>query len=396
MSMLPLPLHPFLHLFLIPGIGPAAILTIIRRLFEQKQRNSCPDWHQAPERYQLNMIDLSSLYTLTTGTFMRDFYLTEKQAQTLVDGLADRALLDNELALLHKHHVSIITLFDATYPSLLRHIHLPPPLLYVHGTLPAPDAPCIAFVGSRKADVYAQRVITNLVPPLVQHGWSIISGGAEGADTMAHQATLEVHGSTVAVMGSGLLRLYPQKNNKLFNRIVEHGGALVSPFSLTTEPSKTTFPARNRIIAGMAQGSVIVQAARKSGALITASFALEQGRQVFAVPGSIFHELSAGCHDLLMQGAQPIIDAASLLENLGYQSTAVFVSATRDVSPAPTEQLENQEPEHVLLGLLGTPCTLDELSLRSGLSLSAVQEEMFMLQLNGKTKQLFSGAWAKI
>jgi len=225
------------------------------------------------------------------------------QAQAVVTGLADRSFLERELALIAQHRIGILTISDPEYPALLRAIYAPPPVLYYQGAKPTFDK-TLAFVGSRAGQQYARTVIGTLVPPLITAGCTIVSGGARGVDFYAHQTALDQAGSTVAVLGSGLLEPYPPTSKPLFTRIIESGSSLVSSFPLKTKPVAGNFPARNRIIAGLSQGCVVVAAADKSGALITARFALEQGREVFAVPGAIDDPLSVGCHRLIQQGGQ--------------------------------------------------------------------------------------------
>ncbi len=226
----------------------------------------------------------------------------------------------------------------------------------------------------------------------------IVSGGAQGADTMAHKKTIESGGKTIAVLGSGLLKLYPPSNKKLFEKIVETGGALVTPFSLQTDPFPYNFPERNRIIAGMSKGCVVIQAAAKSGAAITARFALAQGREVFAVPGSIFNPLSHGCHALIAQGARNVTQAADILEELGYgqsqvddlpQQQIVFKPAKKDI------EFEGSNLEHLIVKSCLQPATLDELLEITQISLIELTQVLFDLQLKGLISQNVAGLWQK-
>ena len=239
-----------LHLSLIEGIGYATVTRIINKL---------------------GLENLDQLYRMNTTQLMYAIECSEITAKKIVDGLGSRTLLEQELILLEKHPVSLITFLDPEYPELLKNIQGPPLVLYYQGSLPN-NYNTLAVIGSRDAHSYAQDVIDQLVPPLVNNGWAIISGGARGADTMAHRATLDAGGITVAILGSGLLRPYPYSNKKLFTEIIQKGGAVVSPFPLLMEPLAPNFPARNRIIAGMSRGCLVVQAAIKSGARITADF----------------------------------------------------------------------------------------------------------------------------
>ena len=262
-----------LHLSLIQGVGPGRVNRLINN-FDKDQ--------------------LCQIYHFSVSDLIHRCGFTERQAELLHGGLQDERVLEDEIQLIEKHNVQVLTITDKGYPYLLKQIHLPPTLIYVKGSLGVQEK-SLAIIGSRKAHRYAENIINDLMPALIAHEWTIVSGGALGADTMAHRAALQNNGKTVAVLGSGLLIPYPSRNVHLFEKIIESGGAVVSPFPLMMDAIPGNFPARNRIISGLSRGCLVVQAAKRSGASITASFALEQGREVFAVPGSITDELSAGC-----------------------------------------------------------------------------------------------------
>jgi DNA processing protein len=214
-----------------------------------------------------------------------------------------------------KHH-HIVTLRCKAYPSLLKEIPDPPLLLYVAGTLEALAEPQIAMVGSRKATPGGRAMAKHLAGDLVSAGYSVCSGLALGIDSESHRGALEKQGISVAVLGSGIDQVYPQANKNLAYELVKKG-AIVSEFPLGTAPKPWHFPRRNRIISGLSQGVVIVEAALKSGSLISARYALEQGREVFAVPGSPHNPQAKGCHDLLKNGAKLVENAADIIEELG-------------------------------------------------------------------------------
>ena len=190
-------------------------------------------------------------------------------------------------------------------------------MLYIQGADLATFTKCLAVIGSRDADRYGKQVIESLVPPLVEHGWSIVSGGALGADAMAHAATLKAGGKTIAVIGSGLLHPSPTSNLDLFDTILANDGALLSIFPLSMKSRPENFPIRNRIISGLSRGVIVAQGARKSGTRITAQYALEQGRDVFAIPGLIDNPLSEGCHALIQEGAKLISRVEDVFEEYG-------------------------------------------------------------------------------
>ena len=364
-----------LHLSLIEGVGPGVIQKII------KSKPTDLPWN---DRYYFSAMD------------WMQFGLNEQMAQTIVTGLSSD-LLAKELDLLERYAISWATILDSEYPDLLKHIHLPPPVLYWRGALPSDDIKTIAIVGARKADQYGKHAVDLIVPTLVQHGITIVSGGALGADSMAHRATLEAGGKTVVVLGSGLLRPYPRENRRLFDRIIEHDGAVMSAFQAYTDPHPGHFPARNRIIAGLSVGVMVVQAARKSGARITAQFALEEGRDVFAIPGPIDNELSDGCHALIQEGAKLITGPGDILQEYGIEREA----SERKTDGARNKQqsflgaaskIENPMQKRIIQAC-AHPQSIDELAEQLSLSLSELQAHLFELQVAGHLSQDFTGRW---
>jgi len=381
-----------LHASLIEGIGPVTLGFIL----EHK-----------PET-----VAWTDLYRFTAGDWSAYLRLGHSTAQKLVTGLADADLLAREVSLIDVHNIQLVTRLAADYPPLLLTINAPPAILYYRGALSNQRA--LAVIGSRKADQYAHYAVQQLVPPLVAADFTIVSGGALGADSMAHETTVRAGGSTIAVLGSGLLQPYPRENKKLFDAIADSGGAVISAFPLRTPPAPGNFPARNRIIAGMSVGCVVVQAAQKSGASITAQYALEQGREVFAVPGPIDHELSAGCHQLIQQGAKLVMNAEDILIEFGYELQRAALHAVpsnktvsqpaprteRQHTSAPTveESLKTHAVTNVvlakrLLAVCAQARTIDELLLHNDDDLGAIQQTMFELLLADLVEQDASGRW---
>lgn len=353
-----------LHLSLIPGIGPAVILKIARAL--------------PYERFE-------ELYRWSVQSFMYRAGVSEQSSEAIVQGLLDDKVLIQELRLIEKYHINVVTFDEQTYPALLHATYLPPSVLYWQGESLDILEHAVAMVGSRKASHYGQRAIESFVPELIAAGWTLVSGGALGADTMAHKATLLAGGKTVAVIGSGLLCPYPRSNKKLFETIIERGGIVMSPFPLTMDALPGNFPARNRIISGLSLATVVIQAAEKSGALITALFALEQGRDVCALPGPFDDPLSAGCHALLHEGAHVITSAESILKVLGsdlYRAPVMGV-----VAP---EQVIIKDP---LVEACKTPQTFDDLCSLLGYDEVQLQERLVNLQLEGAIDQDIMGRW---
>ena len=365
-----------LHLSLIDGIGPATIAKISAGLGTDDG-----SW--------------LALYTMMVSTLVDRFHVPRAAAQKIELGLKDDTTLLKELDLIARHDISWVTVLEQEYPPLLRHIYTPPAVIYWRGaSLQSLSAQTLAIVGSRRANHYGQRVINKLVPPLVERGYTIVSGGAIGADTMAHRAAVDCKGKTIVVLGSGLLKAYPSVNIMLFQQIVAAGGAVVSIFPLMTEAVPGNFPARNRVIAGLSQACIVVQAATKSGAAITAAYALEQGRDVFAVPGPIDDELSAGCHALIKEGATLLSGVADIVGDAQEGvPTSQEHSRTEVLLPNHSVVKVLSRAPDPLLSFCSTPRSVDELVLLSGMSFVCVQDKLFELQLDGLVAQEFTGMW---
>ena len=251
--------------------------------------------------------------------------------------------IERELELIHKYGCQVVTRYDAAYPTHLKEIDTPPFVLYVKGELTPEDALSVSVVGSRNAKDYGRKVGYRLSYQLAQRGVTVVSGLAKGIDTSAHRGALEAGGRTIAVMGNGLSVIYPATNSDLAEKI-EASGALVSEFPMEARPKPRNFPRRNRIISGLTLGTVIVEASNRSGALITARLAAEQNREVFAVPGEIFSELSAGTHRLINDGAKLINTVDDLLNEL---PPRVLNQIQSQASPSPVPNME-AEPTQAL------------------------------------------------
>jgi len=272
---------------------------------------------------------------------------------------------------------SIVTLADAGYPRLLLEIPDPPSLLYVRGDPSLLQHRALAVVGSRNATPQGQQTAESFARTLAGQGICIVSGLALGIDAAAHRGALAAGGETIAVIGTGADRLYPARNRELALAIAERG-AIVSEFPLGTPAIASNFPRRNRIISGLARGVLVVEAAPESGSLITARLAAEQGREVFAIPGSIHSPVARGCHKLIKQGAKLVETAQDILEELG------DFAEPADVTPAAAADDEN-----LLLAAIGhDPCDLDELANRTGLSTDELLVELLGLELAGEIAPL--------
>lgn len=296
--------------------------------------------------------------------------------------LTTRAELDTdaEVARNAEAGIAILTWDDPDYPPLLKQIYDPPFVLYVRGELLPADEWALAVVGTRRASAYGREATRRLAGDLAANGVTIVSGLAQGIDSHAHKAALEAGGRTIAVLAHGLEQVYPPQNRSLAARIVEQG-ALVSEFALGTRPEAKNFPARNRIISGLSLGTLVVEAGRRSGALITAEFAAEQGRDVFAVPGNIFASGAAGTNHLIQTGAKTALSVGDILEELNLTMIGAFQQA-REIVP------ENEMESRLLEHLSDDPVHVDELKRAAGLAISEVTSALALMELKGMVRQV--------
>ena len=298
-----------------------------------------------------------------------------------------RVDLAAELTRLTDSGCHILTQEDADYPASLREIYDPPIVLYVKGRLTAQDRNAVALVGSRQVSHYGVETARKLGYQLAYVGVTVVSGGARGVDTAAHTGALAAKGRTVSVFGCGINHITPPENKELFDRIAA-SGAVITQFPFNRQADRQTFPIRNRIVAGMTLGTVVVEAGLSSGALITANFATEYGRQVFAVPGRIDSPGSKGCHDLIKKGAKLCEGAEDILSEFEY----LFPTANRPPSASETGTLPaltlsaNEQSVFEILDREETG--IDEVIQRSGLPASAVSVALFSLEMKRLVKQL--------
>jgi DNA processing protein len=287
--------------------------------------------------------------------------------------------------------------WDPDFPPLLREMADPPWLLYVRGSVDLLSDPQLAVVGARRASRSGLASAEAFSQALAEKGLTITSGLASGIDRAAHEGALK-GGQTVAVVGTGLDRVYPASNHALAKAIAEQG-ALVSEYPLGTRPLARHFPARNRIIAGLCHGTLVVEAALKSGSLITAKQALEQGREVFAMPGSIHDPQAKGCHQLIREGAKLVETAEHVLEELvPWLQPSLTLEAPDAASTADTDRASGTASEEpTLLQWLGyEPVSLDDLAQASGWSVADLQSQLVMLELEGRVEALSAGRWRRI
>jgi DNA processing protein len=345
----------WLALNMVPGVGPIAY------------RNLVDQFHDPEQVFAASPKALAAVEGIGEKTIgaIKDFPAEETAAA--------------ELKRAKDLGVSILTFRDQGYPKNLLQIYDPPPLLYVRGGLDQVNSPMVAMVGSRKGSSYGRAVTKKISKDLASDGVTVVSGMARGIDTCAHLGALEAGGMTIAVFGCGIDIIYPPENKKLFFDIIDHG-AIISEFPLSTPPEGKNFPKRNRIISGLSLGVVIVEAAAGSGSLITASHALEQGREVFAVPGNVGMATSKGTNALIKQGAK-------LVE--GAQDILVEILPQYEGNPFSEETpVLNDEEDGIFQLLSHNPLHIDEISRLSQMEIRRVSTILLELELKGIISQL--------
>jgi DNA processing protein len=311
----------------------------------------------------------------------------------------NRIDLPGEKCRLSDHGIELLTLDDPRYPAALRQIHDPPFLLYLKGTITPADAAAVGVVGSRRMTHYGREQARKFSFQLARAGFTIVSGLARGIDTAAHEAALAAGGRTIAVLGSGIGNVYPPDNQALADRITG-SGAVLSEFPVLYVPDKQSFPLRNRIVAGLSSGLLVVEAPARSGSLITANQALEQGRTVFAIPGPIDRPSSEGCHRLIQQGATLVCTPDDVIDELGLEINALPLDFTESVSksiphqspkePAPpTRIVDLSELERRLLSELALgEATIDSLSAATQVPAGRISAALLQLEMKRLVRQL--------
>jgi DNA processing protein len=288
--------------------------------------------------------------------------------------------LEAEVRRIKRAGIEIVTWDDAAYPCRLAEIHHPPPLLYRLGDFVPEDRWAVAVVGTRQVTPYGRSVTERIASHLAASGLTIISGLARGVDGIAHRAALQAGGRTIAVLGSGLDTIYPPEHEALV-RDIQQQGAVISDYPLGTLPEPTNFPPRNRIISGLSLAVVITEAGQSSGALITASFAADQGRDVMAVPGDVTRPTSQGCNRLIRDGAQPVSGAEDILQALDLELMARH-EAVAEALP------EDSNERAVLQALSDEPAHVDEIYAESQLSMPEITASLSMLELKGRVRHV--------
>lgn len=358
-------LASWLQLTLTPGLGPAALRGLLRQF-------GLPQAILERKRAELS--------SLAPATALDSLY-SDEVARSVAVAVAWAGESD--------HH--IVTLADETYPQSLLEISDPPAVLYAVGAIALLQRPLLAVVGSRNATIQGERNAESFAKALSDNGLTIVSGLALGIDAAAHRGGLAGQGSTIAVLGTGVDVVYPRRNAELAERIGRQG-LLLSEFPLGTAPAAYNFPRRNRLISGLARGCLVVEAAAASGSLITARSAADQGREVFAIPGSIHSPLSKGCHTLIKAGAKLVESAEDVLAELSGFRPSGYASTT---ARAPSEKQADGTPG--LLAHMGhDPVDVDSLCTLAGLSAEQVSSELLRLELDGRVASLPGGLYQRL
>ena len=297
---------------------------------------------------------------------------------------------------LNRPDAHLLTPADAGYPALLREIASPPPQLFVRGNVDVLSLPQLAIVGSRNATPGGAETAHSFASHLAARGFCITSGLAEGIDAAAHRGALAARGRTLAVCGTGPDIVYPRQHENLANEIVAAGGAIVSEFAPGTPVFRANFPRRNRLISGLSVGTLVVEASVRSGALITARHAMEQGREVFAIPGSIHNPVARGCHQLIRNGAKLVETATDIVDELGGLLAGLQLPDTPEREGLALEAPDSAAEFAQLLAAMGwDPVDADSLVARAGLTIGEVSSMLLMLELQGSVRALSGGRYQR-
>jgi DNA processing protein len=353
----------WLGFHLIPGIGAAAIARLIEAFGS-----------------------LSAAWEADLAAF-RDAGVNQKSASRLIEQ-RDQIDLEREWNRVQTAGVTLLTLAEDSYPALLREIPNPPPVLYIKGEILQEDETAIGVVGTRRMTRYGSEMARRLSAGLAAAGMTIVSGLARGIDGIAHREAVDAGGRTLAVLGCGVDRIYPAEHRRLSEEVIENG-ALISQFPLGTSPDAHNFPERNRLISGMSLGVLVVEAPMKSGALITSSYAADQGRTVFAVPGSALSSSSDGPHQLIRDGAVLAATVDDVLQELNLERRQAVMENRRMLPDATGEEQE------ILQALDGDPRHIDDIAIDTGINISQLSAMLLQMQLKGMVREVGGQHYAR-
>ena len=367
-------IRSWLHLHLTSGVGP----TIFRQLLDTFGSASAA-----------LRADRSALASITGIGSLRAERIASARAQVAVD---------KELSLIAKEGIALLTWDSQAYPVGLKNIHDPPPVIYVRGQLEPEDATAIAIVGTRQPSRYGLEQAERFAAALSRAGFTIVSGLARGIDSAAHQGAIKAGGRTIAVQGCGLSRVFPPENADLCRTIAENG-AVISELPMLAEPLAENFPKRNRIISGLSLGVLVIEGPLRSGAMITARTAMEQGREVFALPGRVDNAASAGTNQLIKDGACLVTSLEDILDelgDLGQQMRAGTEQADRPPSSPTLPGNLSQTERAILSAAADDPLTVDEVCAATELSAGEVSASLTMLQLKGLIRPLAGARFLRV
>jgi DNA processing protein len=360
MELTPSELKSWLALSTVPNVGPIRFISLVKHF-------GFPEAVLSANEKELS--DLPEFGTVIASNVKRrvDWELAEKQLQ-----------------LMEKNQVQLLTFKEEFYPENLKSIYDPPPFLFIRGNIKKEDKNAIAVVGCRMASPYGRQITEKIGRELAKRGITIVSGLARGIDSISHLSALKENGRTIAVFGSGLDVIYPPENKKLVERIVQNG-AIISEFSLGTKPEAPNFPRRNRLISGLSLGVVIVEAGAKSGALLTAQCALDQNREVFAIPGNIGAKNSEGTNRLIKQGAKLVTSVEDILEELNLITSVQ--QKERNQIEKDLSQLSEME-KNIYNLIMNEPYHIDKIAQETNLTTSCALSTLLSLELKGFIRQL--------
>ncbi len=362
----------WLRLSLIPGLGSASICQLLSKF------GSPSHVLNAPISQLREMVDADMAIAIQQG--------------------APEDCVNQALSWLKKDQAHLITLADSAYPIQLLEINSPPAVLYALGNIKLLQQPCIAIVGSRHASPQGERNAEAFSESLCQHGLCVVSGMALGIDAAAHRGSLKANGATIAVVGTGLDIVYPSRHRELAHKIAERG-LILSEFPLGTPSKAQNFPRRNRIISGLSLGCLVVEANMDSGSLITARLAGEQGREVFAIPGSIHSPLTKGCHQLIKQGAKLVENVQDILDELSIPNSLGNQAANDPLGSDPNELVNaNLDTKYItILENMGHEIIhFETLLVKTGLTSQELSSMLMMLELEGKVAAITGGQYQRL
>lgn len=343
----------------IPGVGPRRTLDLLEKFGS-----------------------LGKIFSANLKQLMQVNRVKEKTARAILKA-PDNDLVEGQRVLVEKFGVKIISIWDEAYPELLKQIYDPPIILFCKGNTELLKQKSLGLVGTRTPSRYGKEIAFDFAGGLAQRGYTVVSGAAKGVDTLAHKACLQAGGATIAVLGNGIDRVYPAENRKLYEEIGEHG-LLVSEFLMGSKPDAPNFPRRNRIISGLSAGTLVIEAAERSGSLITAYFALDQNREVFAVPGPVNSRQSRGTNDLIRQGAKLVTGVDDILDELGEKYQLGHSEGQQELSIG----LDSKETEIFNAISSDDPIHIDDLSQATGQTTFALLSILLHMEMKGLVQQL--------